>query len=479
MKEYLKKINQVLWVIPSTTRKNMKVPAHIYASEDMLEMLFKDKSLEQLMNVTTLPGIQSHALVMPDVHEGYGFPIGAVVATDYEDGVISPGGIGYDINCGIRILKSNFDVKRISKDIEKISSELYKQVPSGVGRGGNIKLSIKEMDNVLYEGCRWAVSQGYATQDDLRFIESNGSMTSANPNFVSILAKERGRDQLGTMGAGNHFVEIDYIQKIYDEKVAQAFGLFQNQVVIQIHTGSRGLGHQVATDYIKNMITNLKSFGIELPDKELSCAPISSDLGKEYFSAMSASANYAWTNRQLITHLIREGWRNIFGKRDGQLDLLYDVAHNIAKIEEHLIDGKKKKVIVHRKGATRAFPANHIELPSEFKKVGQPVLIPGSMGSSSYILVGLPENLEKSFGSSCHGSGRTMSRTAALKKYRGDKLKSKLKNIGITIQTGSLKGLAEEAPEAYKDVDSVVEVVETGLLAKRVAKLKPLAVIKG
>ncbi|MFH1052231.1 MAG: RtcB family protein [bacterium] len=477
MLENLKEIKPDIWEIPKSEK--MRVPARLYVSGDMLEQVLKDRSLWQLRNVATLPGIQKYSLAMPDIHEGYGFPIGGVAATNLNDGVISPGGIGYDINCGIRILKTKFSIDDIKGKINFLSKEIYNEVPSGVGKGGKVKLSFSDLDKVLNNGCKWALKEGYATDNDLQFTESNGSLASADSVAVSDYAKKRGFDQLGTMGAGNHFIEIDEVSEIFDEETARAFGLRKGQIVIQIHTGSRGLGHQVATDFIKKMNVKVRDFGIELPDRELSCVPISSCEGEEYFTAMSAAANFAWVNRQLITWEVRQAWKNVFGSAGGNLDLLYDVAHNIAKIEEHSIDGQKRKVMVHRKGATRAFPAYHPELPKDYRAVGQPVLIPGSMGTSSYILVGQPGSMEQSFGSCCHGSGRLLSRTAARKVAGGEEIKSELNQKGITVQTGSLKGLSEESPYAYKDVNSVVNVVEQTGIAKKVVKLRPVAVVKG
>ncbi|MDQ1266799.1 MAG: hypothetical protein QG635_1952 [Bacteroidota bacterium] len=479
MIESLKQISPFEWEIPQDNDKNMRTSARIYATKEMLELVKRDRSLNQLINVTSLPGIEGNALVMPDVHEGYGFPIGAVAAINYDDGVISPGGIGYDINCGVRLLKSELQGKDIITSIDRFANDLYKAVPSGMGKRGGLRLSQNQLAKVLETGVRWAVDEGYATEEDMNRIESNGSLTTADSAAVSKHAKERGYDQLGTMGSGNHFVEIDRVENIFDEVTADAFGLRKGQIVIQIHTGSRGLGHQVATDYIKEMIASAASFNISLPDRELCYAPLSSDLGKNYFAAMSASANFAWVNRQLISYQIRKTWENFYGVSGGKLALLYDVAHNIAKIEEHTIDNKLKKVIVHRKGATRAFPAYHPEIPREYQSVGQPVLIPGSMGTSSYILVGMKENMEHSFGSTCHGAGRVMSRTAATKKIQGRELFDSLTKEGISIHAGSYKGLAEEAPEAYKDVETVVDVVQQAGIAKKVARLKPLAVIKG
>ncbi len=477
MREKLKQVTPFIWEIEK--EGTMRVPARLFSSEEMLPIIENDRSLWQLSNTATLPGIQNFALAMPDVHEGYGFPIGGVVANDLDDGVISPGGIGYDINCGIRVLKSKFDYDEIKTKIGHLSKEIYRNVPSGVGKGGPIKLVKDDINRVLRDGCKWALKEGYANAEDLEHMESNGTMQTADPDAVSNRAKDRGSNQLGTMGAGNHFVEIDVVDEVLDEEADRAFGLRKNQVVIQIHTGSRGLGHQVATDYIKVMVSNVKKYGINLPDRELSCVPISSPEGKRYFAAMSAAANYAWTNRQLITWETRKAWKNVFGDSGGQLSLLYDVAHNIAKMEEHTINNQKKKVLVHRKGATRAFPANHRETPKKYKAVGQPVLIPGSMGTGSYILVGLPGAMDLTFGSACHGSGRTMSRSAARKKVRGEHIRDEMRGKGIAVESGSMRGLAEESPIAYKDVNSVVNVVEQAGIAKRVVKLKPLGVTKG
>ncbi len=479
MIEHLRKINDYLWEIPDKVRQDMRVPARVFSSLEMFQHISRDKSLEQLINVATLPGICNFAIVMPDAHEGYGFPIGAVAAIDIADGIISPGGIGYDINCGVRLLRTNFEKSQLKDNIDVIAKELYRSVPSGVGKGGKFKLNIKEMDKVLNNGVLWAIDNGYGLEADLDVIESKGSLQQANAEMVSNEAKLRGMDQLGTMGAGNHFVEIDFIHTIYDDEAANAFEIFQNQVVIQIHTGSRGLGHQVATDYIKKMLNNIHNFSITIPDRELSCAPFKSELGQNYFEAMCAAANFAWTNRQLITQEIRDAWFNIFGNAGGKISILYDVAHNIAKLEEYEINGVRKNLIVHRKGATRAFPANNNEVPYQYRHIGQPVLIPGSMGTSSYILSGMPDSINLSFGSSCHGAGRMLSRTKARKNIQGQQLMKQLIKQGIAVQTGSMKGLSEEAPFAYKDVESVVDIVEKVGIAKKVARLKPMAVVKG
>lgn len=468
-----------MWEIPPTTRSDMRVPARIYASEELLEQILHDRSLEQLINVATLPGIQQAAIVMPDVHEGYGFPIGGIAAMDIDEGVISPGGIGYDINCGVRLLVSELRLDEVQPRLEQLAKAIYKAVPSGVGRGGQFKLSVRELDRVLERGVQWALAEGYAEEEDLDFIESRGSLADADADAVSREAKERGRDQLGTMGAGNHFVEVDYVDKIFDDSIAQVLGLSRHQVVVLIHTGSRGLGHQVATDYIRVMLSVLSRYGIQLPDRELACAPFRSQEGQRYFRAMCAAANFAWTNRQLITWEIRQAWKEVFGAAGGRLRVLYDVAHNIAKVEQHTINGESRRVLVHRKGATRAFPPGHPETPAVYRHVGQPVLIPGSMGTASYVLVGAQGSMEQTFGSTCHGAGRQMSRHAAKRQVNADELRRELRQRGIVVQAGSVRGLVEEAPVAYKDVDTVVRVVHTAGIARMVVRLRPIAVIKG
>lgn len=462
--EDFKKISEYIWEIPKSFRKDMRVPARIYASEKMLGQILRDKSSEQLVNLTTLPGVQKYALAMPDMHEGYGAPIGGVFAADYPDGFISPGSVGYDINCGVRVLKSDKNFKEIKPYLDKLADEINKEVPSGVGKGGRLKLNDKELDEVLLKGAAKIIEGGYGKPEDLEFIESGGWLETAEPQKVSSRAKDRGRDQLGTMGAGNHFVEVSRIDDIFDEENAKAMGLFKNQIVIQIHTGSRGLGHQVATDYIKIMLKNMPKYGIFLPDRELAGNFFNSKEGQDYFRAMSCAANFAWANRQLIAWEVSSAWKSVFSGSD--LKVLYDIAHNLAKVEEHWINGEIKKVIVHRKGATRAFP-------------GQPVLIPGSMGTASYILVGQESAMKETFGSTAHGAGRAMSRHAALRQVRGESLKKDLEARGIVVRGGSWRGLAEEAPIAYKDIDLVVDTVNTVGIAKKVAKLKPVAVIKG
>lgn len=464
---HLNKVHDWLWEIPRSYRRDMRVPARVYASEKMLQEISRDRSLEQLVNVATLPGIQKYALAMPDAHEGYGFPVGGVAAFDAEEGIISPGGIGYDINCGVRLLKSELEFRDAEMHLDALARALFREIPSGVGKGGRLKLNNEDLDGVLKDGVGWMLRNGYAEKDDAAHIESGGVLSEADPDAVSPQAKSRGRDQLGTMGAGNHFVEVDRVEEILEPEAAEKLGLKKDQIVILIHCGSRGLGHQVATDYIRAMLGVMPKYKITLPDRELACAPVSSPEGKRYFSAMAAAANFAWANRQLITWEARKAWREVFGPpaasgQAGGLDVVYDVAHNIAKVEEYF----GKKMVVHRKGATRAFD-------------GQPVLIPGSMGTASYVLIGTKESTNEAFGSSCHGAGRRMSRHAAKSKVRGSELKIQMEKEGIRVAAGSFSGLAEEAPFAYKDVDAVVNVVHQAGIAKKVARLRPVAVIKG
>jgi len=479
-KKDLKKISDYIWEIPQSYRKDMRVPGRIFASEEMLNDILKDESLEQVVNVATLMGIQKYSLAMPDIHEGYGAPIGCVAAFDLNKGIVSPGITGFDINCGVRVLKSDKTYNEIKDKIPHLTTAIYKEVPSGVGRGGRLKLTNKELDAVLINGAKEMFKKGYALEKDLENCESEGQLKEANPELVSQYAKDRGRDQLGTIGAGNHFVEIQKVEEIFDIEAANVLGLFQNQVCLMIHCGSRGLGHQVATDYIEIMLNSLSKYKIELPDNQLACAPFQSKEGQNYFSAMAAAANFAWANRQLISWEIRKAWEKIFGSFE-ELKLIYDVSHNIAKIEKHYLNEKNEKIemLVHRKGATRAFPSGSLEIPEKYRFIGQPVLIPGSMGTASYILVGTQNSLKESFSSSCHGAGRTMSRTKAKKIIRGSVLKEELEKKGISVKAGSMSGLAEEAPLAYKDVSQVVEVVCQIGIAKKVALLKPVGVIKG
>jgi len=477
-KKDFRKISDWLWEIPSSFRQDMRVPVRAYVSEKMLEESFKDKSLEQLINVATLPGIQKYALAMPDMHEGYASPIGGVAAIRISDGIISPGMCGYDINCGMKLLKSEYLEKEIRPHLEKLATEIQKEVPSGLGRGRQIKLDISAIDRILEGGAQRLVQQGYGEREDVENCEAGGKLDWADASVVSDYAKNRGRDQVGTLGSGNHFLEIQKVQELFDEKVAKAFGLFKDQIVIMIHCGSRGLGHQVCTDYLRTMIPAMQRYRIQVPDREFACVSFNSSEGQRYFSAMAAAANYAWANRQMIAHFVRKAWNSVLGEKASPLVALYDVAHNIIKKEKYNIEGKETEVAVHRKGATRAFPPGHSEIPEKYREVGQPVLIPGSMGTASYVLVGQKEG-EEAWYSTCHGSGRTMSRHEAMRRMSGQKVVKSLESKGITVKCWSLRGIAEEAPQAYKNIDDVVEVVNNAGLSKKVAKLVPLAVIKG
>ncbi len=476
-KKDFKKINDWLWEIPKSYRADMQVPARVYVSEKMLEDLFSDRSLGQLINGTTLPGIIKYGIAMPDCHEGYSVPIGFVGAIKIPEGVISPGACGFDINCGVRLLKSEHNADEINPHLDRLATEIQGQVPSGLGKGRKIKLSIEQINKILEQGTHILLKQGYGEKEDVGNCEASGRLDWADASVISDRAKNRGRDQVGTLGSGNHFLEIQKVAEIFDEEVAKSFGLFKDQVVIMIHTGSRGLGHQVCTDYLRTMIPAMNRYGIKVPDKEFACVPFNSSEGQRYFSAMASAANYAWANRYMIAHYIRKVWREILGEKE-KLELLYDVAHNIIKKEKHKIDGKDTEVIVHRKGATRAFPPGHSEIPKKYKEVGQPVLIPGSMGTASYVLAGSKDGAEAWY-STCHGAGRTMSRKEATRTISGQEVINQLNQKGIIIKCRSMRGIAEEAPLAYKDIDSVVEIVHNAGLSKKVVKLVPLAVIKG
>ena len=476
-KSDFKKISDWLWEIPKSFRSDMQVSARVYVSEKMLEESFTDRSLEQLVHVSPLPGIQKYALAMPDMHEGYASPIGGVAAIKTSEGVISPGVCGYDINCGMRLLKSEHTEKEIKPHLDKLATEIQSQVPSGLGRGRKIKLSIEQINKILEEGTHILLKQGYGEKDDVENCEASGKLDWADASVVSDHAKNRGRDQVGTLGSGNHFLEIQKVEEIFDKEVAEAFGLFKDQVVVMIHTGSRGFGHQVCTDYLRTMIPAMQRYRIKVPDREFACVPFNSPEGQRYFSAMASAANYAWANRYMIAHYTRKAWKQMLGEKE-KLELLYDVAHNIIKKERYKIDEKDTEVIVHRKGATRAFPPSHPEIPEKYREVGQPVLIPGSMGTASYVLVGTKEG-EEAWYSTCHGAGRTMSRHAAMRAISGQEVIKRLESKGIIIKCWSLRGIAEEAPLAYKDIDDVVEVVHNAGLSKKVARLIPLAVIKG
>ena len=480
-KEHVERVAEHVWEIPKTFREDMRVPARLYADEDLLDAALLDNSVVQLVNTATLPGVIRYAIAMPDIHQGYGFPIGGVVATRLPEGVISPGGVGYDINCGVRLLVSLASVKEVKPYLEDIASRLYANCPSGVGSHGQLRLDSTELDQVLHEGSRWMMGEGYASRDDLDRTEEFGRIPSADATFVSDRARERGRNQLGTLGAGNHFIEVDKIAEVFDQATAARLGLYSGNVAVQIHCGSRGLGHQVCEDYVGQFQKTVRDYGIELPDRELVCAPFDSKEGQEYFHAMACAANFAFANRQLLAHMIRRSFEEVLAGRvkDFELRQVYDIAHNMAKIEEHDINGHSVRVCVHRKGATRAFGPGSSVLPDDLRDLGQPVLIPGSMGTASYVLIGTAEAMRQTFGSTCHGAGRVMSRAKAKKMVRGAVLRDQLKSRGILICAGSMSGLAEEAPAAYKDVSRVVEVVHELGIGRKIARLEPVAVIKG
>jgi tRNA-splicing ligase RtcB len=477
----LKQINKYEWEIPTSFRGDMRVPVRLFVTRELLEQAMRDKSLEQAVNAATLPGLVGYVTVMPDVHQGYGFPIGGVAATRYPEGVISPGGIGYDINCGVRLLGSQIPVESAVPYMDALASALNHYCPSGVGKGGSIRLSSKELDQILTHGARWAKKKGYATEADLRRTEEGGRLEGADPQTLSPRAKKRGLPQIGSLGAGNHFIEIDRIDEVYDEEAARIMGLHKGYLALQIHCGSRGLGHQVCSDYVRQLQGAVQKYGIVLPDRELVCAPLDSPEGKDYLAAMRCAANYAFTNRQLLAHWARKAFEEVLaGKVENwYLHQVYDIAHNMGKIERHVVDGEELEVCVHRKGATRAFGPGYEGLPDEYKTIGQPVLVPGSMGTASWVLVGTEKSMERSFGSSCHGAGRTMSRAKAKKTIWGSDLKKELEKEGIKIRAGSMAGFAEEAPAAYKDVDAVVETVVGAGIGRKVARLVPLVVIKG
>ena len=479
--DQLNQITPYIWEIPTSYRDDMRVPARIYASQELLEKALTDKSIQQLVNATTLPGIIGYAIAMPDVHQGYGFPVGGVAATELPHGIISPGAIGYDINCGVRLLASDLDVSEAAPHLEKLATAIYNNCPSGVGQGGRFKLNSREMDQLLAGGAHWCLEQGLATDSDIDKSEATGRITGANPDLVSDKAKSRGRDQLGTLGGGNHFLEVDQVVDILDQDAANAYGLRRGQVVVQIHTGSRGLGHQVCTEYVREFQKSLSKYGIELPDRELVCAPLDTPEGEAYLGAMRAAANFAFANRQTLASLIRESFVEALMNSglSTHLRQVYDVAHNIGKVEKHEVDGREVTVCVHRKGATRAFGPGHDEIPSQYRAVGQPVLVPGSMGTASYVLAGTAGSMSQTFGSTCHGAGRNMSRTQARKQVQGHELRQEMTSQGIEVRAGSMRGLAEEAPLAYKQVEAVIEAVVGAGIAKAVARLEPLAVIKG
>jgi tRNA-splicing ligase RtcB len=478
----LEKIDDYRWKIPRTYKPQMRTDGVIYATAKMIEVIREDQSPEQVANVACLPGIVGYSMAMPDIHFGYGFPIGGVAAFDVKEGVVSPGGVGYDINCGVRLLRTNLTVEDVRPRLPALLDAIFENVPCGVGMAGKIKVSTEELREVMVKGARWAVERGFGWPEDLAHCEENGALPGADPSTVSNRAIERGRPQLGSLGAGNHFLEIQVVEEIYEPATAAKMGITQKgQITIMIHTGSRGFGHQICDDYLKVMNDAARKYGIYLPDRQLVCAPVESPEGKRYFAAMACAANFAWANRQMITHWVREAFERVFKKsaKDLGLFVIYDVAHNIAKIEEHMVNGKRVKVCVHRKGATRAFPPGHPAVPADYREIGQPVLVPGDMGTLSYVLVGTERAMQETFGSTCHGAGRLMSRAAALREKSGREVAEELRAKGILVRAASEKTLVEEMPEAYKDVTEVVEACHGAGISRMVARMRPIGVVKG
>ncbi|MBX9671594.1 MAG: RtcB family protein [Candidatus Obscuribacterales bacterium] len=471
-------IDQNRYLIPKSYKKGMRVDALVFSSPELIGDVAKDLSFEQAANVATLPGVVARTLSMPDMHQGYGFPIGGVAAMDPTDGVVSPGGVGFDINCGVRLMSSPFTLNEIESKLEDLMTALFNAVPTGAGKDGRIDLTKQQLDAVLKTGSNWAISEGFGEKRDIDHTEDGGCLDYAIAVEVSDRSRKRGAGQLGTLGSGNHFLEVDVVDQIFDREAAETFGLFDRQICFMVHCGSRGLGHQVCTDFVSTMKPVMNRFSIEVPDRELACCPIDSREGKSYLGAMAASANFAFANRQCITHWIRQVVRQMFG-RDTDIPLVYDVAHNMAKFENHIVDGRSMRVLVHRKGATRAFPAGRPELAEIFQKTGQPVIIPGDMGTASYVLVGTEQALRESFGSVCHGAGRLMSRTQARQGRQSKDVIAALKARGVIAKASTREGLTEEVPEAYKPIDAVIKAVKDAGLARPVARLRPVGVVKG
>lgn len=476
-----KKIGENQYQIDADSNLGMKVPVRIYADDQLLQKMLSDRTILQARNVSSIPGILGQSIVLPDGHEGYGFPVGGVAAMDAKEGMISPGGVGYDINCGVRLLRSNLDEQTVRSKLKDLVTDLFGSIPSGVGSKGAVKLKHSELDEVLVKGVNWAIDHGYGTKDDSDVCEENGQIQNADPNKVSDKARKRGAPQLGSLGSGNHFLEVQKVAEIHDEEAASRMGIKKGTITILIHCGSRGFGHQVCSDYLRVSEQSMEKYNIHLPDRELACVPNNSEEGESYRKAMFAALNFAWSNRQMITHWTRKSFERVFNQTESDLDmkLVYDVAHNIAKVEKHKVDGKDRDVVVHRKGATRAFPSNREEIPSKYRDLGQPVLLPGSMGTSSWILLGQPNSMDLSFGSTAHGAGRTMSRSKARRNYTEDDVKKSLNDKGIFIKALTRDGVVEETPQAYKDVDAVVNVSHNLGIATKVAKLVPIGVIKG
>ncbi len=480
-KQDFDRIDEYTWELSEIFAARMRVPVRIYGNDRIFDRAFGDRSIPQLINVSMLPGIVGYAMAMPDMHQGYGFPIGGVAAFDVDEGIVSPGGVGYDINCGVRMLASNLEYEEIESHLRDLTVTIYQNCPSGLGGGGAVHLNQKELERVLENGAEWALKNGYAEKDDLLRTENGGNLDGANADAVPSRAKERGVPQLGSLGSGNHFLEIDVVDQIYDADVADVFGLRRGKIVVQIHCGSRGLGHEVCSQYLRRLQKTSRKYGFNVPDRELVAAPIDSPEGRDYMQAMYGAANYAFANRQVLAHFVRRSFEQVLAGKVGDWHLrqVYDVAHNIAKIERHTFGGESRRLVVHRKGATRAFAPGHPDLPDVYKQTGQPVLVPGSMGTASYVLVGTEHAMRETFGSTCHGAGRTMSRSQAKREVWGEDLLERLEQEGIVVQAGSMPGLAEEAPAAYKDVSEVVDSVEGAGIARKVARVRPVAVIKG
>ena len=478
----LKQVDEFRYEIPSSYKHGMRTSGLIYADEGMMKNVIRDNALEQVANVATLPGILKKSMAMPDIHWGYGFPIGGVAGMDTEEGVISPGGVGYDINCGVRMLTTNLTVKDMAPKLKELIDTMFTNVPSGLGSKGKVRVDSRTLTRVLEDGAKWAVENGYGWQEDLEHLEEGGGMEGADSEKVSQRAIDRGKSQLGSLGAGNHFLEIQKVDKIINEEAAKRMGVNElDQIIVMIHTGSRGCGHQIASDYIRKMEVAYRKYGIDLPDRQLACAPIDSPEGRDYFSAMACGANFAWTNRQMILHWVRESFESVFNQKAEDLGLrvIYDVAHNIAKFEEHDVDGKRMKVCVHRKGATRAFGPGRPEVTSDYREFGQPVLIPGDMGTHSFLLLGTDGAMAQTFGSTCHGAGRVMSRRQATRMFRANEVRSQLQRKGIYVHAASMKGIVEEAPDVYKDILDVVRIANGAGISSTVARMSPMGVVKG
>jgi tRNA-splicing ligase RtcB (3'-phosphate/5'-hydroxy nucleic acid ligase) len=477
----LERKTDTCWEIPADAGSGRHVPARIYASEKLLSAIRRDESLTQVANICTLPGVRTAALAMPDIHFGYGFPIGGVAAMDYDEGVVSPGGVGFDINCGVRLVRSDLVARDLVPGMAELVEALFCRIPCGTGRSGELSVSAHEWENLLEQGAAWVVRRGFGRASDLENCESSGRLRGADPALISGEARRRGADQLGTLGSGNHFVEVQECEEVYAEDLAAQLGIFEGQLTVMIHSGSRGLGHQVCTDFLRVMGPAVSKYGLKLPDRQLACAPVKSPEGRQYLAAMAGAANYAWANRQMLMHLVRVVFEKFLGQPADRLglDLVYDVAHNIAKVEEHLVDGRRERLVVHRKGATRAFGPGHPELPERYRTSGQPVLIPGDMGTASYLLVGTAGAMAETFGSCCHGAGRALSRSQAKKSAGKRSILDELTAQGVTVRGASRRGLVEEMPDAYKDIHEVVRVAVAAGLARQVARFRPIGVIKG